>query len=39
LSIENNGDTLAGRYDTNDGVNGDTFKIFKSVSLESSICL
>jgi Calcineurin-like phosphoesterase len=32
LSIENNGDTLAGRYYTNDGVKRDTFKIHKSYS-------
>lgn len=32
LSIEDNGNTLAGRYYTNDGVKRDTFKIFKSVS-------
>jgi Calcineurin-like phosphoesterase len=32
VSIENNGDTLAGRYYTNDGVKRDTFKIHKSYS-------
>jgi hypothetical protein len=32
LSIENNGATLAGRYYTNDAVQRDTFKIFKSGS-------
>lgn len=35
VSIEDNGNTLAGRYYTNDGVKRDTFKIFKSVSSQS----
>jgi hypothetical protein len=36
LSIENNGDTLAGRYYTNDGVKRDTFKINKPYASTST---
>lgn len=32
ISIENNGDTLAGRYYTNDGIKRDSFRIHKSYS-------
>jgi len=35
ISIENSGNTLAGRYYTNDGVKRDTFKINKGTSLAS----
>src|SRR6266705_3254255 len=33
LSVENSGNTLAGRYYTNDGIKRDTFTIYKGSSL------